>query len=387
MSERKLSIGITCYATYGGSGVVASEIGMALAKRWHRVHFVCHDVPRRLNRFSENIYFHEVEVHESPVFVFPPYALALASKMVEVTTNQKLDLLHVHYAVPHATSAYLAKQIMGANAPKVISTLHGTDITLVGNERNYLPITRFSIMESDGVTVPSQFLKQATYDKLGVPTTKPIEVIANFVDTEKYKPVSNEAKLNFHRFIGGCPKEGKMLVHVSNFRAVKRVEDVVKIFALVAKEVNAHLIMVGDGPHRRPAEDLAKELKVDDRVCFLGKHDSIAEIVQHSDLFFLPSKNESFELAALEALSCGVPVIASTAEGIPEVVQHGVTGYLSDVGDVESMAKNAIKLLSDEALYSKFSRAAREQVLQNFEHEALITRYENYYYRVMGIER
>lgn len=383
MAKRKLNIGITCYPTFGGSGVVATEIGMAMAKRGHKVHFICYDVPRRLNRFTENVYFHEVEVHESPLFIYPPYSLALASRMVEVSNNQKLDLLHVHYAVPHATSAYLAKQIMGSSAPKVVTTLHGTDITLVGNERNYLPITRFSIIMSDGVTAPSQFLRHATYDKLSVPSAVPIEVIPNFVDTDLYTPLPEDKKASFRHFIGECPKEGRVITHVSNFRPVKRIEDVIRVFALVREKIDVHLAMVGDGPERSKAEDLVKELGIVEHVCFLGKQESPMDIVQNSDLFLLPSKNESFGLAALEALSCGVPVIASRAEGIPELVKHGEVGYLSDVGDVEDMAKNAIRLLSDPVLYQTMSTAARAHVLANYRLEVLIPKYEEYYYKIL----
>ena len=382
MEQRTLKIGISCFPTWGGSGVVATEIGMAMARRGHKVHFICYDVPRRLDRFTENVFFHEVEVQSNPLFAFPPYALALTSKMVEVTTYEGLDVLHAHYAIPHATSAYLAKQVLGSKAPKVITTLHGTDITLVGNERSYLPITRFSITSSDGVTTPSHFLRNATYDKLNVPSAFPIEVIPNFVDIERFKPVGVAARKEFHKAIRGCCFEDKVLVHVSNFRPVKRIEDVVRVFARVREKVASHLVLVGDGPERSRIESLVRELGLQDHVCFFGKQESTEEILQHSDLFLLPSKHEGFGLAALEALSCGVPVIGSNAEGIPEVVRSGETGFLSDVGDVEEMAENCLKLLCDSALYERFSRASRSLVLDRYSQQKIIDQYEAFYLRV-----
>ncbi len=384
MNGKKLKIGITCYPTFGGSGVIATEIGMAMARRGHHVHFICYDVPARLQRFMENIYFHEVVVHENPLFTYPPYDLALASKMVEVATYEGLDLMHVHYAVPHATSAYLAKQILGDKAPKIVTTLHGTDITLVGNERSYLPITRFSIMASDGVTAPSQFLKYATYDKLNVSTSLPIEVIPNFVDTELFRPVERHDRTRLRSLLGKCLPEDRVLIHISNFRPVKRLDDVVRIFAKVNAKIPSDLILVGDGPERSRIEALVRELNLSKRVCFLGKMDTFVEILQQSDLFLLPSQNESFGLAALEALSCGVPVIASNTEGIPEVVKHGETGFLGNVGDVDAMAEHAIRLLSDPASYSKMSLAARTLVEDKFNAPLLTEVYEQYYYRILG---
>ncbi|RMG39926.1 MAG: N-acetyl-alpha-D-glucosaminyl L-malate synthase BshA [Candidatus Dadabacteria bacterium] len=382
MSEQ-LRIGITCYPTYGGSGVIATEIGMAMARRGHKVHFICYDVPRRLDRFMENVYFHEVEVRDNPLFTYPPYSLALASKIVDVATYEELSLLHMHYAVPHATSAYLARQIMGNKAPKVITTLHGTDITLVGKDRSYLPITRFSIMQSDGVTVPSLFLKQATHDKLNVPTDCPIEVIPNFVDTSRYSPVEPQRKLELRRALGRCDQAEKLIIHVSNFRTVKRIQDVIRSFALVRKELQSHLVMVGDGPERCDAEALVRELGLEHDVCFLGKQESTVEVLQAGDLFLLPSENESFGLAALEAMSCGLPVVASRAEGIPEVVKDGETGLLADVGDIEGLAKNMISLLEDGERYKSMSEAARRLAVENYEMNAITARYEEYYRRVL----
>lgn len=381
--SKSLRIGITCYPTYGGSGVIATEIGKAMAKRGHRVHFISSDVPRRLMGFTENIYYHEVETEDYPLFDHQPYTLSLASKMVEVSTYEKLDLLHVHYAIPHATSAYLAKQILGDKAPKLITTLHGTDITLVGTARGYLPITRFSIEQSDAVTVPSGYLKNATYDKLNVSSDLPIEVIPNFVDTDLYKPSKADVRGKYSQLLGFCAKGDKVLTHVSNFRAVKRIEDVIRIFAEVNKVTPAHLMLGGDGPERSKAENLVRDLGLQERVCFLGKQESVVEILQSSDLFLLPSEHESFGLAALEAMSCEVPVIASRAGGIPEVVIDGECGFLSDVGDVDSMAKNALKLLQDPALLQRFGTNARRRVIENFGIEDVITRYENYYLKIL----
>lgn len=384
MIEKKLNIGILCYPTFGGSGVVATEIGMAMAERGHKVHFISYDIPRRLQRFTENIYFHEVEVQEYPLFTHSHYPLTLASKIVEVATYENLDLIHAHYAVPHATSAYLAKQILNGAAPKVITTLHGTDITLVGKDRSYLPITRFSIMQSDGVSVPSQFLKHETYDKLNVSTSFPIEVIPNFVDTKKYTPGPSEAPEELGAIIAGCPLSEKIITHISNFRPVKRIQDVIKIFAKVNERVPAHLILIGDGPERSGAEKLVQDLGLRKRVCFLGKQENFVGILQHSDLFFLPSELESFGLAALEAMSCGVPVIASNTQGIPEVVIDGETGFLSDVGDVEAMAQNAVRLLTDDQMHQRFSENSRARVVENYCRSILIDKYEEFYQRVLA---
>lgn len=380
---KQLRIGIICYPTFGGSGVVATEIGMAMAERGHKVHFISYDVPRRLQRFAENIFFHEVDVKDYPLFAYPPYSLTLASKIVEVATYEKLDLIHAHYAVPHATSAYLAKQILNGDAPKVITTLHGTDITLVGKDRGYLPITRFSIMQSDAVSVPSQFLKHETYDKLNVSTSCQIEVIPNFVDARKYAPGPSENPEEIGKIIAGCPLTEKIITHTSNFRPVKRIQDVINIFAKVNEQTPAHLILIGDGPERSNAERQVQDLGLRERVCFLGKQDNFVSILQHSDLFLLPSELESFGLAALEAMSCGVPVIASNTQGIPEVVIDGETGFLSNVGDVDEMASNALRLLSDEALHKSFSENARKRVVENYCRSILIDQYEGFYERVM----
>ena len=373
-----LRIGITCYPTFGGSGVIATEIGMAMARRGHRVHFICYDVPRRLDRFVENIYFHEVEVRDHPLFIFPPYDLALASKMVEVATYEELDLFHVHYAVPHATSAYLAKQILGSRAPRVVTTLHGTDITLVGNDRSYLPITRFSIMASDSITVPSKFLRQATYDKLNIPSSTPIEVIPNFVDAERFTPPP-ETNPCLSELVSTCVKGEKTLIHISNFRPVKRVEDVVRIFAKVRERHRVNLVFIGDGPDRGAAEALVRDLGLESSVSFLGKLEAFTEVLQRSHVFLLPSRNESFGLAALEALSCGVPVVGSRIEGIPEVIRHGENGFLAEVGDIEKMAEYTEKLITDGELYQRMACAARRTAAEQFSQDAVVSQYEASY--------
>ena len=313
-----LHIGITCYPTFGGSGIIATEIGLGLAERGHRVHFIAYDVPSRLDRFVENIFFHEVEIRDYPLFGHSPYPLALASKMVEVSTYATLDLLHVHYAIPHATSAYLARQILGSRSPRIVTTLHGTDITLVGSDPSFLPITRFSIEQSDGLTAPSRYLRRATYENLGVSPEVPIEVIPNFVDTDKYRPLARKRKGELRHLFDRVDRVDRVavdwddpaaappiLIHNSNFRPLKRVDDVVRILAEVRRTVPALLILVGDGPERSRVESLVRELGLTGAVCFLGKQLNFLEVLQNSDVFLLPSETESFGLAALEALACG----------------------------------------------------------------------------------
>lgn len=379
MSKGRLKIGILCYPTYGGSGVVATEIGMAMARRGHQVHFISYEVPIRLERFLENVYFHEVEVADHPIFVYPPYDLALASKLVDVTSHIGLDLVHAHYAVPHATSAFLARQVLGRPSPAIVTTLHGTDITLVGSEQTYRPITRFSIMQSDCVTVPSQFLRDATFDRLDIPRTLGIEVIPNFVDTSRFCPARDDNCRRLISSLGGRQGE-RIMVHISNFRPVKRVLDVVRVFALVNTAVPSRLIMVGDGPERAACEDLVRELSLEAKVTFVGKQASIAEVLQAACLFIFPSENESFGLVALEAMSCGVPVIATSVGGIPEVVRHGETGYLSGVGEIEAMAANAVRLLGNADLHREFSLAGRARAVAHFESSCIIDRYEELYF-------
>lgn len=389
MSGGHLGVGITCYPTFGGSGIIATEIGLSLARRGHRVHFICYEVPSRLDQFHDNVFFHEVEVLEYPLFDHSHYALALASKMVEVSTYEKLDLLHVHYAIPHATSAFLAREILGPGAPRVVTTLHGTDITVVGSDRSFLPITRFSIVKSDGVTVPSRYLKQATYDKLDVPRSVPIEVIPNFVDTEAFKPVEHKRWDHLKRLFGegklaGGRSEPRVLIHNSNFRPLKRVDDVIHTFAEVHKTVPSVLVLVGDGPERSRIESLVHRMNLAGAVCFLGKQLNFLEVLQNSDVFLLPSETESFGLAALEALSCGIPVVASRVGGMPEVVVDGETGFLHDVGDISSMARSAIRLLREDSLYRQMSTAARAMVEQKWMLEPMVSRYEQYYHHLLA---
>jgi N-acetyl-alpha-D-glucosaminyl L-malate synthase BshA len=386
----RLRIGMTCYPTFGGSGVIATEIGLSMAKRGHRVHFICYEVPFRLNGFFENVFFHAVEVRDYPLFDHSPYPLALASKMVEVSTYERLDLLHVHYAIPHATSAYLARQILGANAPKVISTLHGTDITVVGSDSSFLPITRFSIAQSDGVTVPSEYLRRATYEKLYVPPTVPIEVIPNFVDTDRFKPAASKGWDHLPRLfpvLNGSargPNRPKVLIHNSNFRPLKRVEDVVRIFAGVREHLPCLLVLVGDGPDRSRIEGMVHTMGLSEWVCFLGAQLHFLEVLENSDVFLLPSDTESFGLAALEAMSCGVPVVASRVGGLPEVVIDGEQGFLHRVGDIAGMVGSVRRLLEDASLYQRMSTAARQWVEDKWKREPMVDRYEDYYRRVLS---
>ncbi len=371
-----MKIGITCYPTYGGSGVVATEIGKELAARGHEVHFISYAVPIKLNHSTERIYFHEVEMLNYPLFEHPPYALALATKMADVAVNQELDLLHVHYAIPHSVSAYLAKEMLLPRRLPVITTLHGTDITLVGNDRSYLPITKFSIEKSDGVTAVSTYLRDITCKEFDI--NRHIEMIPNFVNCDVFRrPEASELRSKY------APKGEKVLVHVSNFRPVKRVMDVVEIFDRVQREVPSRLLMVGDGPDRSNAEWLVRNKHLGCQVVFLGKQDSIAEILSIADLMLLPSETESFGLVALEAMACEVPVVASRVGGLPEVVRDGEDGFLVPVGDVNGMAARAIDILSDENKRTAMGSNARQQAHQNFCAYKIIERYEAFYERVI----
>lgn len=373
-----MKIGITCYPTYGGSGAVATELGMELSKRGHEVHFITYAHPFRLPRFMERVYFHEVEVARYPLFEYAPYSLALAAMMHEVTLREGLDLLHVHYAIPHATSAWIAKEMLGAgHALKIITTLHGTDITLVGQERSFGEITRFSIAKSDGLTAVSGYLQEETIRHFGV-RKHAIEVIPNFVDPAVYSrsasPCARDALLR--------PGE-KLVMHISNFRPVKRVRDVVRIFHRLQREISARLVLVGDGPDRPEAAFEAESLGISDRVVFLGKQDSVAELLACADLFLLPSESESFGLVALEAMAAGVPVIASDTGGLPEVVIDGETGYLAPVGDVEAMADAGAAVLADAGIWSRMSEAARRRAEERFGVDRVVPQYEQFYNRVL----
>jgi N-acetyl-alpha-D-glucosaminyl L-malate synthase BshA len=372
-------IGITCYPTYGGSGAVATELGMELAKRGHEVHFISYAQPFRLPHFMEGVYFHEVEVARYPLFEYPPYSLALAASMHEVAIRRELDLLHVHYAIPHATSALLAKQMLaGERELKIITTLHGTDITLVGQERSFWEITRYSIAQSDGITAVSEYLKHETVENFRVPA-EAIEVIPNFVDPAHYDPERYPCVRD--AFLA---KDEKLIVHISNFRPVKRLRDVIRTFAGIVREVPSRLVLIGDGPERSAAVEEARRLGVENRTVFLGKQDTVAELLGCADLFLLPSESESFGLAALEAMASGVPVVATRVGGLPEVVVDGVTGYLAPVGATEEMAHAAIRILRDPVRAKEMGRAAREIATERFGVDIVVPQYEAYYRRVLG---
>jgi L-malate glycosyltransferase len=380
LKKEFMRIGIVCYPTFGGSGVLATELGKALADKGHSVHFITYQQPVRLNVFSANIFYHEVRVPTYPLFDYPPYEVALSSTMVDVILNHDLDLLHVHYAIPHASAAYLAKKIVekvGRTIP-VITTLHGTDITLVGKDKTYAPVVTFSINESDAITAVSDNLRQETFNSFAI--TKEIEVIYNFVDVTRFSKKPIDA---FRRVI--APQGEKILVHASNFRKVKRVQDVIKIFAKVHKQIPSKLLMVGDGPERPAMENLAKELGVSDDVRFLGKQEQMEEILVVSDLFILPSEYESFGLAALEAMAAGMPVISTNAGGLPEINIHGETGYLADVGDVEAMGDLALSILKNDEVLAKFKTNAYEQACR-FDIQNVIPVYEKLYSRFCRME-
>ncbi|SOD02662.1 N-acetyl-alpha-D-glucosaminyl L-malate synthase BshA [bacterium JGI 053] len=374
-----MKIGITCYPTYGGSGAIATELGIELAERGHEIHFISYAQPFRLPRFMERVFFHEVEMVHYPLFEHNNYSLALSAVMHEVALREGLDLLHVHYAIPHATSAWIAKEMLGDRMPlKIVTTLHGTDITLVGQERNFWEITRFSILRSDGITSVSEYLRRETVEAFGVPEER-IEVIPNFVDPALYARSRYPCRKN--AFL----QEGeKLVLHVSNFRPVKRVRDVVRVFARLARQVPSRLVFIGDGPDRPEAADEARLQGVTDRVIFLGKQDSVAEIMACSDLLLLPSQNESFGLVALEAMASGVPVIASRAGGLPEVVDDGENGFLAPVGDVEAMADGAVHILRDREIWRRFSEAAVSSAAERYGVAAIIPQYERYYRRILA---
>ncbi len=371
-----MKIGITCYPTYGGSGVVATELGVELAARGHEIHFISYAMPFRLGNGRENIHFHEVEVTTYPLFDHPPYALALATKMYEVGESAELDLLHVHYAIPHSVSALLARSMAAPRRLPFITTLHGTDITLVGADRSYLPITRFSIEQSDGVTSVSQYLKERTQKEFEI--RNHIEVIHNFVNCDLYQRSPHTADRE-----EWAPDGEPVLMHLSNFRPVKRVTDVVEIFALVREKMKAKLVLIGDGPDRGAAEWLARKKCLTRDIHFLGKQDRVYDKLGQADLFLLPSDLESFGLAALEAMACEVPVIATDVGGLPEVVKHGVNGYLVPPRDVALAAQYALKILSSEDRGRSMGKKARETAAWDFCSSKIIPHYEEYYARVL----
>lgn len=376
----QIKIGIVCYPTFGGSGVVATELGKALAKEGHKVHFITYSQPSRLDFLNENLFYHEVNLRSYPLFEYAPYELALASKMVSVVKNEKLDLLHVHYAIPHASAAYMAKQILKVEGIEIpfVTTLHGTDITLVGKDASYEPVVTFSINQSDGVTAVSADLKKETYEHFNI--TNDIEVIPNFIDLEKFK---KQKKDHFKKAI--CPNGEVLITHTSNFRKVKRVLDVVNIFANIRHEIPAKLLMIGDGPDREKAEKLCRDLGISDDVRFLGKLEAVEEVLSVSDLFVMPSEKESFGLAALEAMACEVPLISSNTGGLPELNVQGETGFMSPVGDIEDMTRKALFVLDKHNL-PRFKENALKRA-REFDISKILPVYEAHYQRILDKQK
>ncbi len=373
-----MNIAIVCYPTFGGSGVLATELGKALAEKGHNIHFITYQQPVRLGGFHANIFYHEVRVPTYPLFDFPPYETALAGALVDVVNNHSIDLMHVHYAIPHAAAAYMAKQILAKQHKHIpfITTLHGTDITLVGRDKTYSPVVTFSMEESDALTAVSKNLKEETYKNFTI--EKPIDVIYNFVDVKRFhkKPISA-----FKDLI--APDGEKIIVHASNFRKVKRVGDVIKTFQLISKEIPAKLLLIGDGPERPEIESMTRDCNAKDDIKFLGKQEQMEDLLPIADLFLLPSEYESFGLAALEAMAAEVPVISTNAGGLPEIIINGNCGYMSNVGDVEDMSRNAIKILKDKELHAQFKANALAQALK-FDIENIVPQYEALYKRVLG---
>jgi L-malate glycosyltransferase len=371
--HESLRIGVACFSSFGGSGVVASEIGMALGRRGHRVCFLSDRPPARLDLACPNVSFHEVELLDYPLVAHQSYALALAARMIEVARAERLDLFHAHYAIPHTVSADLARRAMGRDAPKLVTTLHGTDVTLLGSHQGFQPLAHFAIASSEGITAPSHWLAETAYAKLGLSRTRVIDVIPNFVDTTLFSPPEHRRR-----------PEVRVLTHVSNFRPLKRVRDVIHVFAAVRVQVPCILELVGDGPERPRAEALVRELGLQDHVRFRGETDELTSLYQASDVFLLPSESESFGLAALEAMACGVPVVASEVGGLPEVVVDGETGFLATVGDVSAMAESVLRLLLDDELHRRTSRLARARAEGSFRLGPAIDRYEAAYLHVLG---
>jgi N-acetyl-alpha-D-glucosaminyl L-malate synthase BshA len=378
---KSLKIGIVCYPTYGGSGVVATELGIGLAKKGHKVHFITYKQPFRLDNFHPNVSYHEVSFENYALFENPPYETALSSRIVDVVKHEKLDILHVHYAIPHASAAYLAQQILKADGIFIpfITTLHGTDITLVGKDHSFLPVVNFSINNSNGISAVSESLKADTLSNFQI--QKEIKVIPNFIDFQRF---SKKERNHFRKLVAN--DDEKILIHISNFRKVKRVEDVVRMFELVLKKIPTKLLMVGDGPERHKAEELTRSLGVCAHVKFIGKQEAVEDLLSISDLFVLPSQTESFGLAALEAMACEVPVISSNSGGIPEINIQGKTGFLSPVGDYEDMAKNAIYILENEERMLQFKKNAFEKA-QEFHIDKILPMYENFYYEMTTIDK
>jgi N-acetyl-alpha-D-glucosaminyl L-malate synthase BshA len=373
-----MKIGMVCYPTYGGSGIVATELGIELAKMGHEVHFISYALPTRLDRFQKNIYFHDVDIPHYPLFEFHLYTLALAGKIIDVCKYEDLDILHVHYAIPHAVSGFLSKEILKKNKDlKLVTTLHGTDITLVGLEPSFMPIIRWALEQSDSITAVSRYLKDNTNSHFN--TGKDIKIIPNFVDTKFYK---RKDRSEFKKQI--APNGEKILMHMSNFRPVKRVTDTVEILKEVREKIPAKLILVGDGPDRKKAEQLSRELDLCDHITFFGKQSSVVDPLSISDLFLLPSQSESFGLSSLEAMACEVPVVASNIGGIPEVVEHGESGFVAELGDTKRMAKYAVDLLTNEKKHKAFSKNARKRAEELFEANKIVKQYEDLYIELIN---
>jgi len=373
-----VNIGITCYPTYGGSGIVATELGLELANRGHEVHFITYANPIRLDPDVPRIHYHEVEVSTYPLFQYPPYCLALASRMMEVAESYDLDLLHVHYAIPHSISALLAKQMLASKRRlPFITTLHGTDITLVGTDPSYFPITQFSISQSDGITAISEDLRRETVEVFGI--SHEIRVIPNFINCDLYRPVEDRsAAAPF------APAEEKLLIHISNFRPVKRPQDCIRVLAEVRKSTPAHLLMVGDGPERGPAEHLARQLGLSEHVSFLGKQNHVERLIPLAHVLLMPSEMESFGLVALEAMACGVVSVATRVGGVPEQIADGENGYMEAVGDIPAQAARVVALLGDEALHRRMAANGRARAMDQFSTERIIPQYERYYREVLS---
>ena len=367
-----MKIAMICYPTHGGSGVVATELGLGLAQRGHEVHFISYGTPFRLRQFQQNVFYHEVDVSAYPLFKYPPYDLSLATKILEVAKEYGLDIIHAHYAIPHAISAYLAKKMMRGKSPKIVTTLHGTDITLVGKDASFFEAVRFGIDESDAVTAVSNYLAERTIKEFSI--QKKIQVVYNFVDTDRFNGVVTNCNRKYF-----APLDEKILIHISNFRPVKRLTDTVKILAQVIKHVPTKLLLVGEGPDRQASYDLALKLGVQDHVFYLGTQVYIENILGCADIFLIPSSEESFGLAALEAMSCKTPVVGSRFGGIPEVVDDNINGYLHAVGDVENMADSVVELLTNDGLMNSFKKSARDKALTAFDMEKIIPEYENFY--------
>lgn len=373
-----MKIGILCYPTFGGSGVVATELGKALASKGHCVHFITYSQPVRLEHFYENVFYHEVSVSDYPLFEYAPYETALTSKLVDVARYEKLDLVHVHYAIPHASVAYMARRIMESQGLKLpfITTLHGTDITLVGKNESYSPVVTFAINQSDAVTSVSNSLKKETYENFKI--NKQIEVIPNFIDLSRFTKLRKE-----HFKVAIAPNNEKLIIHASNFRPVKRVSDVIKVFNIIAEEIPSKLLLIGDGPDRNKCEKESRDTPANEHIRFLGKMDMVEEILSIGDIFMLPSETESFGLAALEAMACQVPVISTNTGGLPELNINGVTGFMSNVGDIEDMARNALTILKDEQTLSKFKQQALIHA-RTFDIREILPLYEDLYNRVIS---